>query len=144
MLAKTDISHYEHIANAIREKTGSETKYYPAEMAQAILTLEPAEWLKFKKDLVDTLDNQFDLDLTYSSTVSEILEAISGVENPDDVRAFFIDLLNEQFDLSLNYDDTDEVITQTVTAEATRLFEIEDNYNYLVDGLLRVLGSDSI
>lgn len=101
------------------------------------------DWLKFKRDLVNQLNEQFDLGLTYDSTTDEILYAISTVEDGAKVTQFFINLLNSQLDLQLEYDDSEETITNAVTAAVQTLKEIQENYNYLVDGLLSVVRSDN-
>lgn len=101
------------------------------------------DWLKFKRDLVDQLNEQFDLGLTYDSTTDEILAAISTIKDGAAVTQFFIDLLNSQLGLQLSYDDSEETITTVVTAAVEALKEIEENYNYLVDGLLAVVRSDN-
>lgn len=143
MLAKTDTVHYSAIADAIRLKNEKTIKYLPEEMAQAILELNTTELLEFKEKLVDQLNEQFDLGLTYDSTTDEILAAISTIEDGAQVTIFFIDLLNSQLGLQLSYDDSEETITDVVTAAVETLKEIEENYNYLVDGLLAVVRSDN-
>lgn len=143
MLAKTDTVHYSAIANAIREKNKKLIEYLPSEMAQAILDLSTTDWTEFKHALVNQLNAQFDLGLTYDSTTDEILTAISTIEDGAEVTTFFINLLNSQLGLQLSYDDSEETITSAVTAAVQALKEIEENYNYLVDGLLAVVRSDN-
>ena len=143
MLAKTDTVHYSAIANAIRAKNEKTVKYLPSEMAQAILALNTKDLEEFLAILVDQLNEQFDLGLTYESTTDEILAAISTIKDGADVTQFFIDLLNSQLGLQLSYDDSEEMITSVVTAAVQALKEIEENYNYLVDGLLAVVRSDN-
>lgn len=143
MLAKTDTVHYSAIANAIRTKNEKTVKYLPSEMAQAILDLSTTDWTEFKHALVDQLNEQFDLGLTYESTTDEILAAIATIEDGANVTKFFVDLLNTQLDLQLSYDDSEETITNVVTAAVEALKENEENYNYLVDGLIAVVRSDN-
>lgn len=143
MLAKTDTVHYAAIANAIRTKNEKTVEYLPSEMAQAILALNTKDLEEFLAILVDQLNEQFDLGLTYESTTDEILAAISTIKDGAAVTQFFIDLLNSQLGLQLSYDDSEETITTVVTAAVEALKEIEENYNYLVDGLLAVVRSDN-
>lgn len=114
MLAKTDTVHYSAIANAIRTKNEKTVEYLPSEMAQAILDLSTTDWTEFKHALVDQLNAQFDLELTYDSTTDEILAAISTIEDGAQVTTFFIDLLNSQLGLQLEYDAEETEIADTV------------------------------
>ena len=79
------------------------------------------DWEQFKRNLVDQLNEQFDLELTYDSTNDEILTAVSTIEDGTRVTIFFIDLLNAQLDLELNYDDEESEIADAVADKVAEI-----------------------
>lgn len=105
--------------------------------------IKPIDYRGFISNLIKELNNKFDLELQNESTFEEILAAIDGIDFDPKLKSFFIDLLNSQLGLQLSYDDSEETITTVVTAAVEALKEIEENYNYLVDGLLAVVRSDN-
>lgn len=105
--------------------------------------IKPIDYRGFISNLIKELNSKFDLELQNESTFEEILAAIDGIHFDSNIKSFFIDLLNSQLGLQLSYDDSEETITNVVTAAVEALKEIEENYNYLVDGLLAVVRSDN-
>ena len=130
MLAKTDTINYENIAESIRKKNQYEAQYLPSEMARAIDRIETGELLPFKNALITQLNEQFNLELPMDSTTDEILSALSTVEDPKQIKKFFIDLMNYYFHSDLPYDATNEQIAFAFdhgVEQAVRQVQIELN-----------------
>lgn len=138
MIGKTNTAHYHLIADAIREKNQQETLYFPAQMAEAIRRIDTSDWIPIKNALIAQLNEQFNLNLRPDATPDEILAAIATLENPVEVKQFFIDLLNANLLVNLSIDDSydDIALNVTTACESMRQDAIEfQTLNRLVKAL---------
>ena len=119
-------------------KTSAIRTYIVVDGSSNIIVID---WLQFKHDLISALNDQFNLGLLFTASNDEILESILSAVPPRYINKFFIDLLNNEVGTSLEYNDSEETITSEVIEIMHYLREIEENYNYLVNGLLRITRS---
>lgn len=94
------------------------------------------DWLQFKRDVIDALNHQFDVGLTYSDSNDTVTETIFSLMPPDEVKKFFIDLLNSHIGTMLDYDDSYEDIELNVSLAVDRMNEDARNFSSL-NGLVK-------
>ncbi|MCQ2479014.1 MAG: phage baseplate upper protein [Clostridia bacterium] len=67
--------------------------------------IKPADWLKFKADIIAVLNENFESELEESATTEEVLEALNAVEITKVVKTELVDAINEHFQTSFSADD---------------------------------------